>query len=294
MTALAHKLTRLISAFHELLSDNARSIARERRLVRHWACARQAKTLKRNTQITRKRMSRSPSRTKLFFRFGPILLIVLALIVFYASGLHSAIGAKGFAEHYESIINWRAAHPFLSALIFVALYITIVAISVPASLWLSVPGGLLFGWMAGGALSWFASIVGATLAFLAARAAIDPAKENTNTGRYARFKAGFERNAFSYIIILRLMPLPFFVVNTAAGAFHVKVRIFAAASAIGLVPASFLFAALGETAGDALKAGETLDMSFFQDPKILAVFIGFASLSLLPILIRFFRKDGNL
>lgn len=227
-------------------------------------------------------------------RFGPLVLIAAALIIFYAFGLNTMLGAKGLSENYDAILAWRAAHPLLGALIFTGIYVGIVAISVPASLWLSVPGGLLFGWFLGGMLSWVASILGATFAFLAARTALDPSKTADKGSRYARFKAGFERNAFSYIIVLRLMPLPFFMVNMAAGAFHVKVRTFAAASAIGLIPASFLFAALGETAGDALKAGKTLDMSFFQDPKILAVFIGFASLAALPLIIRHFRKDKNI
>ncbi len=239
-------------------------------------------------------MSRFQSTRKLVIRFGPVLVILLALIAFYALGLNTTISTQGFAAHYETIMSWRADHPVLSALIFVGIYVGVVAISVPASLWLSVPGGLLFGWFIGGFLSWIASIVGATLAFLAARTALDPAKDSGDASHYARFKAGFERNAFSYIIVLRLMPLPFFVVNAAAGAFHVKVRTFAAASAIGLIPASFLFAALGESAGDILRAGGSLDMSFFQDPKIIAVFIGFASLSLLPFIIRYFRKNDNL
>ncbi len=224
-----------------------------------------------------------------FRRFGPVIMIALALIMFYATGANTAIGSKGFAEHYETIIGWRTAHPVTSALLFVLLYISIVAISVPGSLWLSVPGGLLFGWFIGGMLSWVAGIIGASAAFLAARAAFDPANNNGTNSRFSRFKAGFERNAFSYIIVLRLMPLPFFVVNSAAGAFHVRLRTFASASAIGLIPASFLFAALGETAGDVLRAGGTLDMRFFQDPKILAVFVGFASLAFLPFILSRFR-----
>ncbi len=231
---------------------------------------------------------------KFLRRFGPIVFIALALLVFYGLGFDDYLGARGFGEHYDSIMSWRADHPVLSALVFTGIYIGIVAISVPASLWMSLPGGLLFGWFLGGLLSWGAALLGAILAFLAARTAIDPSTPAKAGSRYARFKTGFERNAFSYIIILRLMPLPFFVVNMAAGAFHVKTRVFAAASAIGLIPASFLFAALGETAGDILRKGETLDMSFFAQPKIMAVFVGFALLALLPFIVRYYQKDKNL
>ncbi len=238
-------------------------------------------------------MPQTPTYIRLLRRFGPLVFIALGLMGFYGLGLDDYLGTRGFAKNFDTIMAWRAEHPLLSALVFVGVYVGIVAISVPASLWMSLPGGLLFGWVLGGVLSWVSAILGATLAFLAARTALDPSKTAKRESQYARFKAGFERNAFSYIIILRLMPLPFFAVNMAAGAFHVNVRTFAAASAIGLIPSSFLFAALGQTAGDILQDGGSLDMRFFTQPKIPAVFAGFASLALLPFVIRYFRKDKN-
>ncbi len=231
-------------------------------------------------------MSFPPSLARLLRRFGPLVLIALALTGFYGLGLDKVIGARGLAGHFERITGWRSAHPLFSALAFFALYTSIVAISVPASLWLSVPGGLLFGWFWGGLLSWAAATLGASLAFLASRTAFAPKKASRKTHLYARFKAGFERNAFTYIIMLRLMPLPFFAVNMAAGAFHVRLRTFAAASAIGLLPASFLFAAIGQSAADILQAGGRLDMSLLRDPKTIAVFAGFALLSTLPLILQ--------
>jgi len=184
-------------------------------------------------------------------------------------------------------MGWRADHPVLSALIFVGVYLSVVAISVPASLWLSVPGGLLFGWFFGGVLSWAASTLGAVLAFMTARRAINPKKsEAAPAGRFSSFKAGFERDAFSYIIMLRLLPLPFFVVNLAAGAFHVRIRTFALASAIGLIPPSFLFSIIGAAAADVLKKGGQIDVTLLADPKIIAIFTGFAALALVPMIIR--------
>ena len=234
-------------------------------------------------------MSNSSTALRILRRFGPLALIALALFVFYRLGLNTTFGTRGLAAHFDTVMAWRSAHPAGSALAFFSLYVAIVAISVPASLWMSVPGGLLFGWFWGGALSWAASTLGASLAFLASRTAFEPGMAAKKANSYARFKAGFERNAFTYIIMLRLMPLPFFAVNMAAGAFHVKIRTFAAASAIGLLPASFLFAALGQSAADVLRTGGKLGMGLFRDPKIIAVFAGFALLSLLPLMLQRLR-----
>ncbi len=224
-------------------------------------------------------------------RFGPIVLVVLAIVLFYAFDLDRFVGADAAGQQYATLMQWRHDHAVLSALGFTFFYTSIVAISIPASLWLGVPGGLLFGWFFGGVLSWIASTMGAVLAFLAARSAISPEKSDAAAGRFSSFKAGFERDAFSYIIMLRLLPLPFFVVNLAAGAFHVRTRTFALASAIGLLPPSFLFSIIGAAAADVLKKGGHVDASMLADPKIIAIFSGFSMLALVPIIIRKLRRE---
>ena len=56
-----------------------------------------------------------------------------------------------------------------NAALFAAAYVAITALSLPIAVWLTLAGGALFGFWAGLAIVSFASAIGATLAFLAAR-----------------------------------------------------------------------------------------------------------------------------
>ena len=57
---------------------------------------------------------------------------------------------------------------------------------------------------------------------------------------------GFEKNAFSYLMTLRLIPLfPFFVVNLISGLTRVNVGTYVVATALGGIPGSFVYAYAG-------------------------------------------------
>ena len=98
------------------------------------------------------------------------------------------------------------------ALIFI--YAFFVALSVPSAAILTIAGGLLFG-------QWFGAIyvvVGATLGsigvFLIVRTALGDALRKRAGPAMQKMEAGFQENALSYLLVLRLIPLfPFFLVN---------------------------------------------------------------------------------
>ena len=60
------------------------------------------------------------------------------------------------------------------------------------------------------------------------------------------WREGFRKDAFNYLLFLRLVPLfPFFLVNLAPAIFGVRLAPFVAATAIGIVPATFVYALAG-------------------------------------------------
>jgi uncharacterized membrane protein YdjX (TVP38/TMEM64 family) len=57
---------------------------------------------------------------------------------------------------------------------------------------------------------------------------------------------GFRTNAFSYLLFLRLVPLfPFVLVNLAAAFAAIPLSTFILATAIGIIPGTFVFASIG-------------------------------------------------
>ncbi|NBU29119.1 MAG: DedA family protein [Caulobacteraceae bacterium] len=108
----------------------------------------------------------------------------------------------------------------------------------------------------------------------------------------ARIEAGIAKDAFSYLLVLRLVPAaPFFVVNIAAGLVRIPLATFVLASLIGMAPGSLVYSSLGASLNHAFATGKEPNLSIIFQPQILLPLIGLALLSLLPILVR--RLTGN-
>src|SRR3546814_12451342 len=74
--------------------------------------------------------------------------------------------------------------------------------------------------------------------------------------------AGFRENAFNYLLAMRLIPLfPFWLVNLAPAFAEVRPGTFVAATALGIVPGTFVFALVGNGLGAFIAAGEEPDLS---------------------------------
>jgi uncharacterized membrane protein YdjX (TVP38/TMEM64 family) len=119
------------------------------------------------------------------------------------------------------------------------------------------------------------------LAFLAARYLLRDWVERKFGRRLSSIQNGFARNAFSYLLTLRLIPLfPFFLVNLVSGLTRMTVATFMAATAIGIIPASFVFANAGRQLGSINSLNE------IASPRVLGAFALLGVLALMPIVYR--------
>ena len=128
-----------------------------------------------------------------------------------------------------------------------------------------------------------AATSGATLAFLAARYLLRDWVERKFGDRLGPIQEGFAKNAFSYLITLRLVPLfPFFLVNLVSGLTRIRLGTYVAATALGIIPGSFVFANAGR------QLGSINSLSEIASPRVLGAFALLGLLALIPILYRKF------
>ncbi len=220
------------------------------------------------------RTERTPRNLSKMRRFVPVVLLALALAAAYLAGLHELVTLEKVAESRLWLKQLVEAHPFASPLVFAAVYATAVAVSLPIATAMTIAGGFLFGWALASILVAIAATAGASVIFLAVRAAFGPALRRRLDGRIARLADGFERNAFSYLLALRLAPvLPFFLLNVAPAFFRVRLPVFVAATFIGILPAVIAYSWLGQglesvvVAAEA--AGRTVGPGDLVTPEIL-------------------------
>jgi uncharacterized membrane protein YdjX (TVP38/TMEM64 family) len=106
-----------------------------------------------------------------------------------------------------------------------------------------------------------------------------------------RMEDGFNRDAFSYLLFLRLVPgFPFWAVNLVPAFLGVRLGTYVAATLIGIIPATFIFAGVGNGLGAILDAGGTPDLGIITEPEVWLPFAGLAVLALLPVAYRRYKR----
>jgi len=147
----------------------------------------------------------------------------------------------------------------------------------------------LFGSVLGTVLVNIGATTGATLAFLVARYLLRDWVEQKFGDRLEPIQAGFAKNAFSYLMTLRLIPaFPFFLVNLVSGITRVNLGTYVIATSLGIIPGSFVFAFAGRQLGTINSLGE------IASPPVLLAFTLLGLLALMPIAYRKFTNKDSL
>lgn len=188
---------------------------------------------------------------------GPAVIAALMGLA-WANGLHAYLSLASLAEHRETLRAFTTTHAASALLLFILIYAAAVSLSLPGASALTITGGLLFGWLAGGLAAVLAATLGAVVIFLIARSSLGDVLARRAGPALNRLKEGFAADAFNYLLFLRLVPLfPFWLVNIAPALANMRLRTFAAATTIGIIPGTFAFAFVGEGLDSVIAAQAT-------------------------------------
>ena len=216
-----------------------------------------------------------------------LILVIFAgvLIAFFAFGGQKYLSLETIKANRDALVGFTRDHYVLSIAAAFVIYTIAVACSIPGALVLTLTCGFLFGKWVGTLVVITAATLGATLVFLAARYLFaDWARRKMgDVGR--KINDGFSENAFSYMLFLRLVPaFPFFLVNLAPALTNIPLPTYVLATAIGIIPGTFVYANLGETLS-------TIDsLSGLVSKETLIAFALLGVLALVPIVIKRFKS----
>jgi len=227
-------------------------------------------------------------------RFGPLIVVALAVAAVIASGLADHLSLAELKERRDQLQGFVALHPALSFGLYILIYIGVVSLSLPGALVMTLSGGFLFGpWLGAAAASSGASL-GAAVIFMVCRTAVGDSLRGKAGSTIAKIEEGVRRDAFSYILTLRLIPvMPFWLVNLAAGFVNIPLRTFLAATVLGILPGSLVYSGLGAGLGEVFASGQEPNLRVIFEPHVLLPLVGLGLLSLLPVVLRRFRKSGD-
>jgi uncharacterized membrane protein YdjX (TVP38/TMEM64 family) len=223
-------------------------------------------------------------------RFIALSIFACLIGLFFAFDLNSLISYQGLAENEAALKRAVSDNPILTGLAYMTIYVLAVTFSLPGAVWLSLAGGLMFGTWAGGLLIVVSASLGASGLFVAARFIMGDALRARAGPALQKFEASFNRDALSYLFILRLLPVfPFFIVNLGAALVGVRYPVFLITTFFGIMPGTFVFASIGNGISVVLQSGKQPDLSVMTSPEILLPLVGLAILSLAPMLWRRFK-----
>jgi uncharacterized membrane protein YdjX (TVP38/TMEM64 family) len=240
-------------------------------------------------------------------RVLPLALLVAAAVTILAMGWHRALSLESLVRHREEIDAFVTTNRAAALAAFGAIYVAAVALSLPGAVFLTISGGLVFGTFAGAAVAVVAATAGATLLFLVARSAIGGWMVRRVGPLAERLAENFRRDAFSYILFLRLVPIfPFWIVNLVPALCGACLMPFVAATAIGVIPATIAFAFLGSGLDSAiasqaaaykacLAAGQPdchldFDLKAAATPELLAALAALSLFALVPIVLKRLKR----
>lgn len=241
-------------------------------------------------------------------RWAPVAVLIGAMVFAFANGWHEYFTLSNLIKNREMLLIYVMDNFTLTALTFAAIYVVAVSLSFPGASLITIAGGFIFGWAYGGLFTAFSATIGATIIFSVARTSFGATLREKAGSRMNRLAKGFEENAFSYLLFLRLVPLfPFWLINLAPAFFNVRVGTYILATFIGILPGTFAYALLGEGLDSLVAAQEQanpgcaaigtceIDLKAAITPEIIAAMVGLAIVSLIPILIQRHRaKKRNL
>ncbi len=206
---------------------------------------------------------------------GAFVALVAATFVF---DLGRYLALDQLKQRQADFAALYAARPVLFITAFFVVYVVTTAVSFPGATVLTLAAGALFGLGVGTLVVSFASSLGATLAFLAARYVLRDAVRARFGARLRDIDQGLERDGSFYLFTLRMVPLvPFFVINLAMGLTRMRAGVFYGVSQLGMLAGTLVYV----NAGTQLAKIETL--RGILSPGLLA---SFALLGVFPLVAR--------
>lgn len=231
-----------------------------------------------------------PRRRLSWWLILPVVALAAGLAAFIVFDLGSYFSYATLRDHRATVIGFVDDNYVLAALAFILIYIVVIAFSLPVALYMSVIGGFLFGSLYGTVWIIIGATIGATALFLVARTTLGRLLRAKAGGTLKKMEAGFRANEWSYMFVLRLVPLfPFYLVNLVPAFLGVRTFTYVVATFFGIMPGAFVLASFGSGADALLEDDMLPGLDEFFRVEVAVPIVGLVILSLIPILYKRLR-----
>lgn len=180
------------------------------------------------------------------------ILLIAALVIFFTA-MAFVLEQPGIRSIVFDIDTLRfllqggdaAPNRLFSALAFLLAGGAVIAIGVPR-LWISAAGGIIYGAFMGTLLSVLASLIGASVLYLAGKTILSHIAQRRLGDTMKIWQGRFQDNAFWWVLYGRLFPFSnSTLMNLLCGSCLVPFTQFMLGSLVGFIPLAVVFATFG-------------------------------------------------
>jgi uncharacterized membrane protein YdjX (TVP38/TMEM64 family) len=227
---------------------------------------------------------------KSFSRYFMLGILALVFILFFYFKLYNYL-TLATLKHYQSAAQqWTTSHYDLAAAIYISAFVLLIACAIPCATFMTLLGGFLFSAIAI-LYAEFSITFGGMILYYAVRTAIGSRIAAKKSGWINKLETGFKENAFSYLLILRLVPIfPCWISNIGAGLLNVPLKTFVLATALGILPSTIIYALAGRGLDKIITNNQVPLSHLILTPSVLFPLLGLAILSLAPVIYKFVKK----
>jgi uncharacterized membrane protein YdjX (TVP38/TMEM64 family) len=221
-------------------------------------------------------------------RWLPLLIILSGFFAFFQFNLYRYLSFENLRAHQYLLLTWTHSHFVTAIFLYMTGYVITILCAIPSSLICMLIAGYLFGAWCGFLCVYVGAIIGSTLFFLIIKTSLLEMIEEKMSERVRVFEKGFQKNAFNYILMLRLIPIfPFFLVNIASALFGVRLFAFCMATMLGIVPATIIYTSIGSNLGVFFSQDVPPSLNLIFQPHFLIPLLFLAVLAILPVLCKY-------
>jgi uncharacterized membrane protein YdjX (TVP38/TMEM64 family) len=166
---------------------------------------------------------------------------------FFFFHLHDYLSFHKIQTYEIDAVKWTATHYLAALSLYVLLFVSLIACGIPCGTIFTLLGGFLFGSIAI-IYAEFSTTFGGLVLYLAIRSSIGAGIATKSSGWIKKMETGFQKNAFNYLLTLRLIPIfPCWISNISAGALNVPLYTFLSATMLGILPATVIYVLAGKS-----------------------------------------------
>jgi uncharacterized membrane protein YdjX (TVP38/TMEM64 family) len=177
----------------------------------------------------------------------PLVAIIMLIAVAYSSGISHYLTKGNFEHIHHAAIDYVEEHPYISPLIFMAIYIAYASLALPGIVLLTILGGFIFPQPLSTLYVVSSATLGGSILFLSTcRAARNILSKEETRNNQIKIIEKFQQNAASYLLCLRLVPLfPYWSITVVSALLKVRFSTFFWTTFIGITPCAFFLTQMG-------------------------------------------------